>query len=370
MTTSSYFVNNNLPSEIPDYVSTNFIQGVYVSNYRDFANVNAPVKSILFSENGTDISGNIDLTHKSNTGVLSVNQDLSYTSSYPIGIENAFNDPTYCTGLLAQNKDATDGSSISILLTNDVGTDNKFYGGLTMYSSNSTPEYNQFVSIKNVLSLNSQSSSIVIGPWNGQQDGSSNENGNIMLCYNGAQKAHIINNNGQLILGADNPSFSGDTYGGDNGGINRVLTSNGENGLTWTGLGGLTRVLHSSTSYCIASGPAETITVLTTPTIDFDITKAYQIQTQFTYAVDVIENNQIINYRNSSTQYTLVNLEVNLGYSSNNQVFYSNTTPVFTVPETSSFPVEIIVSNPNNTCSVSSTRTDYYNITIYEVNYS
>jgi hypothetical protein len=54
-----------------------------------------------------------------------------------------------------------------------------------------------------------------------------------MLTYNGGSKAHIINNNGQLIVGADNPSYSGSTYGGDNGGTDSVLTSDGTNGLKW-----------------------------------------------------------------------------------------------------------------------------------------
>jgi len=101
-----------------------------------------------------------------------------------------------------------------------------------MFSSNTVPAYG-FPSIKNAISLNSQSSSIVVSPWNGQQDGTANENGNIMLTYNGGSKAQIINNNGQLILGADNPDFSGSTYGGDNGGTDNVLTSDGTNGLKW-----------------------------------------------------------------------------------------------------------------------------------------
>jgi hypothetical protein len=102
-----------------------------------------------------------------------------------------------------------------------------------MFSSNSTPQYGQFPSIKNAISLNSQSSSIVISPWNGQQAGTADENGNIILTYNGGSKALIINNNGNLILGANNPSYSGSTYGGDDGGTNKVLMSNGNNGMKW-----------------------------------------------------------------------------------------------------------------------------------------
>jgi hypothetical protein len=158
--------------------------------------------------------------------------ELSFVSAFPIGIEVAFDENTFTTGILAQNKDSADASSVSILLTNNLGTDSAYYGGLTMFSSNTVPAYG-FPSMKNAISLNSQSSSVVISPWNGQQDGTADENGNIMLTYNGGSKAHIINNNGQLILGADNPDFSGSTYGGDNGGTDNVLTSDGTNGLKW-----------------------------------------------------------------------------------------------------------------------------------------
>jgi hypothetical protein len=158
--------------------------------------------------------------------------ELSYQSAFPIGIEVAFDENTFTTGIIAQNKDSADASSVSILLTNDLGTDSAYYGGLTMFSSNTVPTYG-FPSIKNAISLNSQSSSVVISPWNGQQHGTANENGNIMLTYSGGSKAHIINNNGQLILGADNPDYSGSTYGGDNGQTDKVLTSDGTNGLKW-----------------------------------------------------------------------------------------------------------------------------------------
>lgn len=182
--------------------------------------------------NGTDVSGSADFQHKSNTGILSINEDLSFTSAYPIGIECAFSDATFTTALSAQNKSPLDGASVSVLLSNDLASDSAYYGGLTMFSSNSLPLYG-FPSMKNALSLNSQSSNIVISPWNGQQDGTAEEDANIMLTYNGGQKAHIINNNGQLIVGATNPSYSGATYGGDDGGTDKVLMSNGVSGLKW-----------------------------------------------------------------------------------------------------------------------------------------
>lgn len=170
---------------------------------------------------------------KINTESMKVNQDLNFISNYPVGIECAFNENTFTTGILAQNKDSADASSVSILLTNNLGTDSAYYGGLTMFSSNTVPAYG-FPSIKNAISLNSQSSSVVISPWNGQQHGTADENGNIIFTYNGGSNAHIINNYGQLILGADNPDYSGMTYGGDNGGTDSVLTSDGTNGLKWS----------------------------------------------------------------------------------------------------------------------------------------
>jgi len=179
-----------------------------------------------------DISGNdIDDIDNLTANKIKIGE-LSYQSAFPIGIEVAFDENTFTTGLLAQNKDSANTSSVSILLTNDIGTDSAYYGGLTMFSSNTIPQYG-FPSIKNAIVLNSQSSSVVVSAWNGQQDGTANENGNIMLTYNGGSKAHIINNNGQLIIGADNPDYSGNTYGGDTGGTDNVLTSNGTNGLKW-----------------------------------------------------------------------------------------------------------------------------------------
>jgi len=128
-------------------------------------------------------------------------------------------------------------------LTNDLGTDSAYYGGMTMFSSSSNPQYNQFANIPNALSINSQSSSIVLSSWNGQQQGIAAQNDNIMLCYNGAQNAHIINHNGQLVVGANNASFSGNTYGGDDGGTDKMLMSNGVSGLKWVDIATLKTLL-------------------------------------------------------------------------------------------------------------------------------
>lgn len=208
---------------------TNGIQAVSI------VNLDADANSVLYSNTGTDIRGdNAILKFEEDIKKLTVSDSMSYVSAYPIAVETAFNDNTFCTGLMAQNKNGADGSSVSILLSNNLGTDSNYYAGMTMLSSNSVPQYNQFASIPNALSINSQSASVVLSAWNGQQDGTSAQNDNIMLCYNGAQKAHIINHNGQLVVGADNASFSGSTYGGDDGGTDKVLTSNGTNGLKWT----------------------------------------------------------------------------------------------------------------------------------------
>jgi len=193
--------------------------------------------AVLYSPSGYDISGNPDFKHKSNTGIISVGNDLSYTSASPIGIETANNDNEFFTGILAQNKNSSDGSSTHLLITNDLGSDYAFYGGLDMFSSNSTVQYDQFGTMPNALGLSSQSSSIVITPNAGNSENQA-QNNNIILTYYNGTKALILNNEGRLIIGANNPSYSGDTYGGDDGGVNNVLTSNGAQGLIWTPAGG------------------------------------------------------------------------------------------------------------------------------------
>lgn len=237
---SGGFINAVSIQTVPNS-QVNFSQGIQAVN---IANLDANANSVLYSTAGDAIKGdNTILKFEDNIKKLTVSGSMSYVSAYPIAVETAFNDNTFCTGLIAQNKNGADGSSVSILLTNDLGTDNTYYAGMTMMSSNSVPQYNQFASIPNALSINSQSSSVVLSAWNGQQDGTSAQNDNIMLCYNGAQKAHIVNHNGQLVVGADNPSFSGSTYGGDDGGIDKVLMSNGSNGLKWVDIATLKTLL-------------------------------------------------------------------------------------------------------------------------------
>ena len=106
-----------------------------------------------------------------------------------------------------------------------------------MFSSTSTIQFGQFGTMPNALGISSQSSSIVLTPNAGNSE-EAVQNNNIILTYSGGTKAHIINNNGQLIVGADNPSFAGNTYGGDDGSVNKVLTSDGVSGLKWTEAGG------------------------------------------------------------------------------------------------------------------------------------
>jgi len=89
----------------------------------------------------------------------------------------------------------------------------------------------------NCVSLTAQSSNLVFTPNAGGQ-GNAGEVSNIFFTYNNGQKAHYISDEGRLIIGANNPSYSGDTYGGDDGDVNKVLTSNGANGLVWSPAGG------------------------------------------------------------------------------------------------------------------------------------
>lgn len=209
-----------------------FIQSVKIDN------LNADANSVLYSTDGLNIKGdNAILKFEENIKKLSVSNNFSYVSDYPIGVQTGWDEATFHTGLFSQNKNAEDGASTHILITNDLGSDSSHYGGLDMASSNSTVAYGQFGSMPNALGLSSQTSSIVITSNAGGQEPIS-QNENIMLCYANGTKALILNNEGRLIVGANNPSFSGSTYGGDDGGVDKVLTSDGAQGLKWTPAGG------------------------------------------------------------------------------------------------------------------------------------
>jgi len=181
---------------------------------------------------------NSTTTNINNSGKITAGESLSYVSASPIGVETAHNENNFFTGILAQNKDSSDGSSTHLLITNDQGTDFSHYGGFDMFSSNSTIQYGQFGTMPNALGISSQSSSIVLTPNAGNSEDSA-QNNNIILCYDNGTKALIINDNGQLVVGANNPSYSGNTYGGDDGGVNNVLTSDGVSGLKWSPIGGV-----------------------------------------------------------------------------------------------------------------------------------
>jgi hypothetical protein len=252
--------------------------------YPPTINLNSDANSVLYSVNGSDIKGNNNiLKFEEDIKKLTVSESMSYVSAYPIGVETANNDNTFFTGVLAQNKNSSDGSSTHLLITNNLGSDNAFYGGLDMFSSNSTVQYDQFGTMPNALGLSSQSSSIVITPNAGNSEDSA-QNNNIILCYDNGTKALIINDNGQLVVGADNPSYSGNTYGGDDGGVNKVLTSNGASGLKWTPLGGLLKQFY----YLSDRTPeqtAETIDIGTPVQLSFDITKYYKITVIYNFNV-------------------------------------------------------------------------------------
>ena len=197
---------------------------------------NIPANYVL-SSTGTGATGNIDFQHKSNTGVISVNEDLNYASDYPIGIECGFNLDTYCSGIIVQNKNSGESASAHIVISNNLGTDTSNYADFGINSSGSTIAYGQFGYIPNACILSNQSNNFVISPNSGGQ-GNAAQVSNTFLTYANGTKALVLTDEGRLIVGADNPTFSGNTYGGDNGDTNNVLTSNGSSGLKWTPIGG------------------------------------------------------------------------------------------------------------------------------------
>ena len=216
--------------------------GVYLGSV-NLSNLNSDANSVLYSVNGSDIKGdNNVLKFEEDIKKLTVSESMSYVSASPIGVETANNDNEFFTGILAQNKNSSAGSSTHLLITNDLGTDSTFYGGLDMFSSNSTIQYGQFGTMPNALGISSQSSSIVITPNAGNSENQA-QNNNIFLTYSNGTKAHYINNAGNIVVGANNPSYSGSSYNGDNGGTDKVLMSNGNDGLKWVSIADLKTLL-------------------------------------------------------------------------------------------------------------------------------
>jgi hypothetical protein len=250
----------------------------------NLSNLNSDDNSVLYSVSGSDIKGdNNILKFEEDIKKLTVSESMSYISAYPIGVETANNDNTFFTGVLAQNKNSSDGSSTHLLITNNLGSDNAFYGGLDMFSSNSTVQYDQFGTMPNALGLSSQSSSIVLTPNAGNSE-DQQQNNNIILTYSNGTKAIIINNNGQLIVGANNPDYTGSSYGGDDGGANNVLTSDGVNGLKWTPMSGVLKQFY----YLSAQTPTQsaiTIDIGTPVPLSFDITKLYKVTVIYNFNV-------------------------------------------------------------------------------------
>lgn len=216
--------------------------GVYLGSV-SLSNLNSDANSVLYSVNGSDIKGdNNILKFEEDIKKLTVSESMSYVSASPIGVETANNDNEFFTGVLAQNKNSSGGSSTHLLITNDLGSDYAFYGGFDMFSSNSTIQYGQFGTMPNALGISSQSSSIVITPNAGNSENQA-QNNNIFLTYSDGTKAHYINNFGNIVVGANNPSYSGNSYNGDNGGTDKVLMSDGNNGLKWVSIADLKTML-------------------------------------------------------------------------------------------------------------------------------
>jgi hypothetical protein len=58
---------------------TDKLDGLYLGRVN--LSIDVSNNAVLSSPNGYDISGSSDFTHKSNTGIVSINEDLSYTSN-------------------------------------------------------------------------------------------------------------------------------------------------------------------------------------------------------------------------------------------------------------------------------------------------
>ena len=197
-------------------------------------NLDSDTNSVLFINSTNEIKGDSNIfKFQEDIKKLTVSDSLSYVSPYPIAIETGFDDDTYCTGIIIQNKNAGEAASAHIVIQNDIGTDSTNYVDFGINSSGATISYNQFASMKNAGILTSQSSNLIFSPNTGGQ-GDAKEVSNIILTYNNGQKAHILNDHGQIIIGANQPDYTlGGNYGGDDGGANKVLTSNGDSGLKW-----------------------------------------------------------------------------------------------------------------------------------------
>jgi hypothetical protein len=208
----------------------NFSNGIQPVN---ISNLDSDTNAVIYTDNTGNLKGDSTvLKFDEALKKLTVYDSLGFISAYPIGLEAGFDDVNFCTGVMSQNKNSADGASTHILISNDLGTDFSNYGGLDMASSNSTIQSNQFATMPNALGLSSQTSSIVLTANAGGQ-APVDQNENIMFCYANGTKANLFNQYGQLVVGASNPDYSGSTYGGDAGGSNKSLTSDGTNGLKW-----------------------------------------------------------------------------------------------------------------------------------------
>lgn len=230
-----YFINCNFAG-CSITLNQTFTQQVIFNNSANFASFPSNATYVGINVLSTGVI-NSTTTNINNSGKITAGESLSYTSAFPIAIEASVNQDTYYSGIIVQNKNFGANASSHILVQNDLGTDSTYYADFGMNSSGATIAFGQFATMPNAVSLTAQSSSIVLTPNAGNSE-ESVQNNNIILTYSGGAKAHIINNNGQLILGADNPSFAGNTYGGDDGSVNKVLTSDGVSGLKWTEAGG------------------------------------------------------------------------------------------------------------------------------------
>ena len=218
----------------------------------------------------------------------------------------------------------------------------------------------------NTVSLTSQSSNLVLTPNAGGQ-GTADQVSNIMLTYNNGTKAIILNDKGQLIINADNPSYSGNTYGGDNGGVNKSLCSNGEAGLIWQPVGGFNsfyNVFYETKNY---SSPSSGSTLI-----------LYQVSSQ----ANIIPNLRTVINFNSNFSFTIapqvaifrvVDTDTSTELQSFRQTITGTThqhIPLqfnFTMPDVYTLSYKIEITTVAGLSVISVDTDDYYSIIVNEI---
>ena len=182
-------------------------------------NINGSVGSTTrYTGDFTSISGN---TTTNTTSVLSFNASNTI-ASFGTTTASSYNQ------LIIQNKSGTAGASTNYVISNDIGTDNTYYGEFGMNSSvfsASTPA--DFFSINNGIYYSGHDGDVSVGSGNGYKT--------YLAWGTVGQSAHVINASGAIGLNTNlgtTPALSGTTNFGTAG---QVLTSQGSAATpTWT----------------------------------------------------------------------------------------------------------------------------------------